>query len=283
MTEAKNIPYLLALLDDPSPVVQAAVAREFAAFAATLDAELGRLPDPPTAEQRAAIRRVVADHARNVLRETWPSWWDLKDEYEKIERAFALLADFFGGPGAGDEWLQKLGLLALEFQGRENAPEGAEALARFLFAEKGLKGERSDYYNPRNSDLAHVLHSGQGLPISLACIYVLVGRRIGLDISGCNWPGHFLARIFVEGELMLVDCFNDGHCISVDSFLKMQGPSRNAARTLLDTPADAATIMGRVLSNLVAAYTKLGKIEESELMQDLLRHIEQRQLSRPER
>ncbi len=48
--------------------------------------------------------------------------------------------------------------------------------------------ETMDYGDPQNSNLVHVITRRAGLPISLACVYILVGQRMGLAIEGCNFP-----------------------------------------------------------------------------------------------
>ncbi len=85
-----------------------------------------------------------------------------------------------------------------------------EALNRYLFEELGFAGNESDYYDPRNSILQHVLGRRMGIPITLSIIYAEVGRRAGLRVEGVGLPGHFVVRAF-EGEGdegVLVDPFN---------------------------------------------------------------------------
>jgi hypothetical protein len=55
-----------------------------------------------------------------------------------------------------------------------------------------------------------VLDTGLGNPISLCCLYRLLGQRFGLEIEGCNFPGHFLSRVTYRDKTWLVDCFNRG-------------------------------------------------------------------------
>lgn len=46
-----------------------------------------------------------------------------------------------------------------------------------------------------------------GIPITLALVYMEVGRRIGLDIEGVGFPGHFLAKFGGTDEI-LIDPFH---------------------------------------------------------------------------
>jgi regulator of sirC expression with transglutaminase-like and TPR domain len=58
----------------------------------------------------------------------------------------------------------------------------------------GLRGNKDDYYDINNSILPEVIDTRLGIPITLSLIYILVGRRAGIPISGAGLPGHFLIR-----------------------------------------------------------------------------------------
>ena len=59
-----------------------------------------------------------------------------------------------------------------------------QRLNRFLFAEQGLRGNTSHFYDPRNSYLNEVIDRKLGIPITLCILYIAVGRRLGLDVRG---------------------------------------------------------------------------------------------------
>ena len=276
MLKNEQLIHLLKLLDDESPVVQEALAREFSAAGPALVEQLAALPEPPDDAAVARIKLLVAGHGRQVLRDSWEAW--LEEEGEdapRLESAFSLIADFQNGPGGIPALTELLDGLAEEFR-RRGGTMDEETLAHFLFKEKGLEGDRSNYYHPQNSNLTYVIQARRGLPISLACIYILVGHRLGFHIGGCNWPNHFFARVVIQYKLMLVDCFNGGRMMDRDSFLKMQGPSKDAAEAILDEKATVEAIVSRVLGNLVRAYQQVSHEVNSRLMMDLLRDMEGR-------
>ena len=68
----------------------------------------------------------------------------------------------------------------------------------------GLRGNRTDYYSPRNSRIDIVLSgANRGIPITLAIIYTAVARRAGLPVRMINAPGHFLVAL----DDLFVDVF----------------------------------------------------------------------------
>ena len=102
------------------------------------------------------------------------------------------------------EWLARLDHWADDVQGRIPADEPpweqAQRLSDFLFSEIGLRGNREEYTDPRNSYLNEVMERGLGLPILLSVIYVEVATRLGLQAAGIGLPGHFVAAVEVGGS-----------------------------------------------------------------------------------
>lgn len=81
---------------------------------------------------------------------------------------------------------------------------------RVMFEEEGFQGNRTEYYDPRNSFLNDVIDRRRGIPITLSIIYLELGWRLDLPLHGVNFPGHFLVRYAGEAVQLLVDPFQNG-------------------------------------------------------------------------
>jgi regulator of sirC expression with transglutaminase-like and TPR domain len=205
-----------------------------------------------------------------ILQEAWLNWLDIEDEGERLEVAFCLLAQWQLGPEYVVRLETLLDELAVEFRlsGREVSPQ---ELSEFLFAEKGLQGSQAeDYYNPLNSNLVYVIEWGRGIPISLASIFILTGKRLGLEIYGCNFPGHFLARAHMGQRDLLFDCFNEGRLLSESETAAL----RKAAPWAIETPASAVVIIARILRNLAVAFEQNDDVRKAQFMLTLLSQLE---------
>jgi regulator of sirC expression with transglutaminase-like and TPR domain len=89
------------------------------------------------------------------------------------------------------------------------------ALNRVLFEELNLRGNREDYYDPRNSFLNDVLDRGLGIPITLSIVYMELAKRVGFSLAGVGMPGHFLLKHYGhDGQETLIDCFNRGDILT---------------------------------------------------------------------
>ncbi len=90
-----------------------------------------------------------------------------------------------------------------------------QALNDYLFSERGFHGSRGDYYHRSNSYLNEVLDDREGLPITLAVVYMEVGRRLGLRIEGVGLPAHFVVRHMpAKGDGQLIDVYEGGKKLS---------------------------------------------------------------------
>jgi regulator of sirC expression with transglutaminase-like and TPR domain len=154
-------------------------------------------------------------------------------------------------------YLQRLDDLA----GRVRALTGRvgvlQAMRQALFEEAGLRGNDRHYYDRRNSLLNEVLDRGLGLPITLAVIYVEVARRAGGQAEGVGFPGHFLVRHHLPGNVVLVDAFAGGQVVGrseLEALLERTSGSRVTLEPWMTEPTPAKNILTRVLTNLKHAY-----------------------------
>jgi len=269
MLDPAQLPHLIRLLDDDSPFVQEAVWRELLAFGPALADELTRQNlslDPPHSEQWESV--IESDRRRALLAQ-WPSWFTIENEKEQLERALSLLSDYQDGYARPGRLSVLLDLIAHDFCESEDVADSRE-LSRYLFQTRGFRGAQSDYYSPGKSDLAKVIETRSGNPISLTCIYILVGHRLGIDIQGCNFPGHFLGRTLIGKNIVLVDCFESGRFIKANDFQDLNPSSATNVRDVVHRPASTLTIISRVLNNLVTAYQATNSPDDISLLRELI-------------
>ena len=147
------------------------------------------------------------------------------------------------------------------------------ALNEFLFADLGFNGNVADYYDPRNSYLNEVIDRRRGIPITLAVLYLEIGRRIELPLEGVSFPGHFLVRMPMRSGTLVLDPFSGGMPQSEAELrerLKRVIPGENpggvsAADLPLDPflePASNRQILARVLRNLKGVYREKDRPEQ---------------------
>jgi regulator of sirC expression with transglutaminase-like and TPR domain len=140
------------------------------------------------------------------------------------------------------------------------------ALNRFLFVERGFRGNRDDYYDPRNSFLNEVLERRVGIPITLSLVYLAVGRRLGLELFGISFPGHFLLKCLVPGGFLVVDAFEreildlDACQRRLDAALPVPALLQPELHLRAAAPRE---ILARLLGNLKQIYAAEGDLERT--------------------
>jgi len=148
------------------------------------------------------------------------------------------------------------------------------ALQHVLFEEVRLRGNREDYYDPRNSFLNDVLDRGLGIPITLSIVYMEVARRVGLHLFGVGLPGHFLLKRYNEdGQEMLIDCFNRGDILSrqdCQSRLDEIYSGEMTMRPEFLRPISRRQILTRMLNNLKAVYLSTRNFRKALPIADLI-------------
>lgn len=266
----QDLPHLLDLLDDPSEVVQTELVKALAGFGLGLDTAFDLLERRPSEDQRRAVFPFLAAHRGLWLETVWPACFRCPADEFQLERALTVLSGYLGGLRHSLRLRGLLDGLARDFADSDSRQD-ALGLANFLFVQQSIRGARMDYENPRHSDLVEVIDQRSGIPISLGCLYILVGRRLDFDVGGCRWPGHFHAFARVDGTVYIVDPYHQGVCTPESSFLSMQGPSMEAARRVLAQPASAGYLIRRQLHSLIQAFHHQEQWEEGQTVVRLLR------------
>lgn len=277
--DAKQLPHLIALLDDDSPSVQDELRRQLGTLGERLKIELAKLSVPPSGGQRRLLQNLMEPQNRAWLRRVWGAWLEMPDNLEALEKACALISEYQTGYIFPTDLSILLDELAEEYRADHTLPD-AVSLARFLFKEKGLRGNQADYFNPLNSDLVYVIKEKRGIPLSLCAVYILVGWRLGLDISGCHFPGHFLARVRELGREYLVDCFTGGVEVDHKLMANLSEGTPWAVQAALNSEASPRSVAVRMLRNLAKAFEESRKPEDLALIAELSVRLEQDDLNK---
>ncbi len=145
-------------------------------------------------------------------------------------------------------------------------PEGADdetklaTLNRVLFTELGFHGSRGDYYNRSNSYVNEVLDDREGIPITLAIVYMELAKRLGLPMDGVGLPGHFIVRHLAAAgaaEARWIDVFDGATILDRDGvaalYRGLQG--RPLTDDLLAVVGPKA-ILVRMINNLLGLATR---------------------------
>lgn len=273
MSKEAHFGSLLKLLDDDNEVVREGVQRALLDYHGDASDDLAALGIPLQSRDARLLSRSLHPGRQLALRDQWALPRQLLDnpdgDWETFESLLRLLSDFLhDGVTLRASISDGLDLLANEAQ-----PEVGSALhlSAWLFGSGRFKGNRSAPFDPRNSDLAWCLEEGTGNPLGLGIIYMLVAQRLGFEVYGVNYPGHFLCVVDSPEGPLLIDAFHRGRPLLVRKLLKDHPELSGQAVKAVRQPGTLSDILLRMLANLNLAFGKTNRPEDAALVQDLMR------------
>lgn len=276
--ETSTLPYLLRLLDDEQPDVRRVVSEELANFGGDLSDQVAGLGIDLSRKDQKVLSELLQPARREFLRESWfvpsKSLLEADGDWDLFEAFLRMISDYLhDGVSLRASMSDSLDQLA-----EESAELGLDdpiPLASWLFEGDRFTPNRSDYYNPRNSDLGDVLHTGKGNPLSLSLILILVAQRRGLPIYGCNYPGHFLCWTDTSSGPLVIDPYNKARTLAVKQIVANNPGLSLTSRETLVAPARQIDMLRRLLSNLAHTYTKLDATDDLLLVQELSESLDE--------
>lgn len=259
---------LVRLLDDPSPVVQAALLQELRRLGG-----LGSARGVARADHLHFLKVIAQDRthrltgiARRLLDEI------VGPEPEEQLRDFIrrqsydletgmFLVNRVIHPGiemdAVREPLDGLAARCRELiEPDMSSAEKCKRINRVMFHEAAFRGNRADFENPLNSCIEAVLRQREGLPITLSVIYLLVAQRLSLQLEPVGFPGQFLVGCFSQTVPFFIDPYERGRFRSTEELrewlVRMQVPPE----VHYFAPVPVAEVLCRVCRNLALHFER---------------------------
>ncbi|HEY3488041.1 MAG TPA: tetratricopeptide repeat protein [Gammaproteobacteria bacterium] len=183
------------------------------------------------------------------------------DEIDLAEAALILARDEYPQLDV-QHYMGILDQFALDIDKRITHTNDAEgiiaAMNDYLFKQQRFHGNMDNYYDPRNSLLNDVIDRRCGIPISLSILYLEIGQRLGLDLEGVSFPGHFLVRFNVGSGSIILDPFFGGISLGEEELefriAHFKGQENEDSLEDLLEPASNKAILERILRNLRGIY-----------------------------
>lgn len=275
MLKTVDISTLLRLLDDETEEVRRGVQEALLEFAGDASDDLAALGLSPASKRAKLLSKSLHPGRRLALREQWAvpqgSLRHPDGDWETFESLLRLLSDFLhDGVTLRASLSDELDQLTADAEPHVLTPLD---LGNWLFKSDRFKTNQDHPCDPRNSDLAWVLQEGMSNPLGLSLVYILVAQRLGLQVFGINYPGHFLSLIDTEEGTTLIDPSHRGRPILVKKLLADHPEISQRAREAVKQPASLSAILFRLLANLNLAFAKADRQKDASLILDLMKTI----------
>ena len=168
-------------------------------------------------------------------------------------------------------------VLSRRIQSNSSLLQKLNEISEYLFLELRFSGNIKNYYDHNNSFINEVLNRRQGIPITLAIVYMEIASRLGIDVAGIGMPGHFLVRANDKTETFYIDVFNKGTVLSKVECEETFNDYASASFTWDDRyllPVDDRYIIVRLLRNLKYIYLSENKSKKAYEVIDLIVGLE---------
>ena len=155
-----------------------------------------------------------------------------------------------------DRWCAKARITASCASADQN---GLVGLLHFFYRELAFSQDASQFFASQNCFLDKVIMFRTGLPLSLAIVLQTMATRLGFQIQGINFPGHFLLRVdFADKTFVYLDPCN-GNILTYSDietmYCRILGDveqQKMPPETLLAASCEESIV--RLLHNIKAAY-----------------------------
>lgn len=220
MPNRKDLPFLLSLLEDESPVVQDQIRAALLSFGSDLANEVLPFKHKLDAYSLSVLEEIFDELHCTQYGGDWMSWIGLGEGKDVLEQALTGLAalDFSGQETRISEHLDALASEFLSVNRSCDVP----TLMNFLFQEKSFRSPADGEQNHLFDNLLYVLDHGEGSQITLSCIAILVGNRIGIELHGISIQGNFMPISFNEHSLQMYNAFNKGRPLARASVMYIE-------------------------------------------------------------
>lgn len=149
---------------------------------------------------------------------------------------------------------------------RGDADVLALMLASLIAGRFNYRGDSANYDDPKNANLMHVVDRRKGLPVTLGVLYLHVGRALGLDLVGLNFPGHFVLRLQAGSTAAIVDPFNRGQTLSSADLRQLirgiEGPDAKLSPDAY-APVTSREILLRLQNNILSRALRADEFERA--------------------
>ncbi len=153
---------------------------------------------------------------------------------------------------------------ALARRPRDDLNARGEVLHEVLVENHHYRGDSLTYDDLQNANLIRVIDRRMGLPITLGVLYLVVCHALGWEAEGLNFPGHFLVRLAIDGDRMIIDPFHDGQEMDVPRLRHMLKAAAGMAAELTPDhylPMSRRDILLRLENNIKLRLVQTGRLE----------------------
>lgn len=268
---------LVSLLDDDDPVVSNQVWGELLAMG---HAGVSRLEAEWEISQDPAIQSILEDTIHRLqLKEVTQDLLEWrKGGGEDLLKGWFLVSRIQFPDLEFDPLRKEVSRLVnkawLEMEAGTSPEDQIGVLNHLIFRMEGYGPNNARPQHAHNNYLNYLIEQQQGNVTSLSMLYLIVAKQLDLPIGGILLPGYFVLQYQDQKSPFFIDVFNGGKVFDRDrleNYLKQVNVESKAS---FFRPTSNIYMILSLLNNLTSDYTRMGKDEMVEDIEEILRGID---------
>ncbi|MDO6438301.1 transglutaminase-like domain-containing protein [Cyclobacterium sp. 1_MG-2023] len=228
-------------------------------------------------ELQKEIEEIVHDMQLNLLKERLSNWKD-SQERELLEGLWIVNTYLYP-----DLEFDQLNALMQQiyfdvwtnFKNELSVYDKIKLINNVMFNDLKFSANTKNFHSPANSMLKTVLETKKGNPISLCSVYLLVAKKLGLPVYGVNLPNLFVLT-YQSGKFnFYINAFNKGLIFTKQDINNYLDHLKLDPKPEYYEPCENIEIIRRVIRNLIFSFEKIGDLDKSKEVNQLLKIVNQ--------
>ncbi|MGA4644622.1 transglutaminase family protein [Limisphaera sp. 4302-co] len=258
---------LLTLLADEDPAVFEAVRAHLLSRGHSAASWLRQHLIHPDALLRRRVRSILLEIERRNADDQFLQFCLRSPEHLDLELGLILLART-RDPEINPEGYQALldsytATLRERIKPRSHARTRIHVINSFFYNDLGIFPTDDFALKPETTYLDEVLAKGLASTVAAGVLYLVLGRRLGLPLTGIHLPGLFFCRYQTSTAEIFIQASHEGALMSRATALRYVRESLPDATEADLRPASARQLLAAVCAQLYAAHSSAGQKEEA--------------------
>jgi regulator of sirC expression with transglutaminase-like and TPR domain len=228
-------------------------------------------------ELQKEIEDIVHDMQLNMVKERLLNWKN-SEEKELLEGLWIINTYLY--PELEFEQLNALMQqiyfnVWTNFKNELSVYDKIKLINNVLFNDLKFSANTKNFHSPANSMIKTVLETKKGNPISLCAVYLLVAKKLGLPVYGVNLPNLFVLTYQSGKFKFYINAFNKGLIFTKQDINNYLDHLKLDPKPVYYEPCENIDIIKRVVRNLIFSFEKIGDVDKSKEVNELLKIVDQ--------
>ena len=228
-------------------------------------------------ELQKEIEEIVHDMQLNLLKERLSNWKNSK-ERELLEGLWIVNTYLYP-----DLEFDQLNAMMQQiyfdvwanFKNELSVYDKIKLINNVMFNDLKFSANTKNFHSPANSMHKTVLETKKGNPISHCSVYLLVAKKLGLPVYGVNLPNLFVLT-YQSGKFnFYINAFNKGLIFTKQDINNYLDHLKLEPKPEYYEPCENIEIIRRVIRNLIFSFEKIGDLDKSKEVNQLLKIVSQ--------